>query len=145
MPRSHFITLIIRLAIGLVILGIIGAILFFRLRKPTTPTPSETATPEPGVVIITPTPEPGKPFIPDVGEVPTESKGGVTVQGHKAPVRRVVRTRRTTTTTAARATATVSVNGTSQTATATSTSGAASASASASAGSSSASASSWAR
>lgn len=79
MPRSDLVSLIIRLAIGLVILALIGYLLFVRLRKPRVsidPTPNPSDTP---VVIVTESPAPTiipTPSLPEVGDADTSTPSG---------------------------------------------------------------------
>jgi hypothetical protein len=86
MPRTDLVSLIIRLAIGLVILVVIGWLLFVRLRKPrvvVTPTPNPSDTP---VVIVTESPAPSilpSPSLPEIGSTGASQPSGTTpAQSH---------------------------------------------------------------
>ena len=96
MPRSHLVALIVRLAIGLVILGLIGFFLYTRLRpvgtkvaQNPTPTPTVTLAPTDAPVLVyspnqtepTATPSPSLPTIADNNH------------GYTSPVRTTVSTR----------------------------------------------------
>ncbi len=133
MPRPHLLALILRLVIGVVILGVVGFLLFSKLkpRKQVTIVPSPQPSESP-VIIVEPTPTPIYPTLPSEPE-PTTTPTPDT-QSPQKPGRQIIRVQRiitqTEVTNGATAQASSSANGSSASATA--TAGGASASASAS-------------
>ncbi len=76
MPKPHLLALIARLVLGVIILGIVGFLLFVKLRPSkkqvvTLPSPQLTESP---VVVITPTPEPSYPLLPTVPGTPNSEQ-----------------------------------------------------------------------
>ncbi len=137
MPKSHFVTLIIRLALGLIILALLGTFLVSRLKKGKTPTVSQ-ATPTPGVVVIypTPVPTPETSVLPVAGERDTYNSTGAarTPTPNGTPQSRTYRRIVQTTTTSAvqsQSSASATASGNSVSVSAHASSGSASASASA--------------
>lgn len=69
MPKSHFLSLVIRLVIAFLILGLIAFLLFRKLRGPSEvalPTPTPLSTQGDSVVVVTPEPLATPLQLPDV-------------------------------------------------------------------------------